>query len=134
MATDAEIIAAVNAADGHRNNAAEALGVSPSTVHRVIRRVGSDNVKPPWRGNKRPPKGARPSKSEVECQQVVPVGSLVQGLHELRDIGMDNETILRRVEMLLLAMTDGSDLAEIKWTIERLAEKQAELVDGEFPD
>ena len=134
MATDAEIIAAVNAADGHRNNAAEALGVSPSTIHRAIRRFGSDKVKPPWRGNKRPSKGARPSKSDVDCQQEVPVGLLVGGLHELRDTGMDNETILRRVEMLLLAMADGSDLAECRWTIERLAEKQAELVDGEFLD
>jgi hypothetical protein len=39
---------------------------------------------------------------------------------------MDNETILRRVEMLLLAMEDDPMLA-IKWTTKRLAERQESL-------
>ena len=131
MATDAEIIEAVNAAEGNRKDAAVAMGISQSTVHRAIRRVGSNNVKPPWRGNKRPAKGAPSSKKDAECQTRVPVMALVVGLHELREAGMDNETILRRVEMLLLAMGDDPMLA-IQWTLKRLTEKQAELVDGEF--
>ena len=132
MATDSEIIAAINAREGHRKAAAKSLGVSQSTIHRAIRRFGPDKVKPPWRGNKRPLKGSRPSKKDVDCKQKVPVHALVRGLHELRETGMDHETILRRVEMLLLAMASDPDLA-IEWTPDRLAERQEQLGNG-FPE
>ena len=126
MVTDAQIIRTVKATAGNRAEAARRLGVAASTVRQRLLKLGLDLAPPPCRGG-RPTKG-RWMHLEGECIQKVAVTLLVAGLHELFDVEkMSPETILRRVVALVGVMA-GDREKQWRWTPERLAARQEELV------
>ncbi len=145
MATDAEIIAAVNAADGNRAAAARALQVTPKMLRRLIVYIGSAKFPPPWRGGRKPKakprakvKPDRKPKSVPlppivdttclvqKCLQPTIGESLIRGIHETLDMGMAPTELLQRLPALLNSIVSQRSPGE-EWTREKLAAMQDEL-------
>jgi len=140
MATDAEIIEAVNAADGNRAAAARALQMTPKTLRRLIVYIGSAKFPPPWQGGRKPkpksrpkPKSPPPPPPGVKETCPVPVSqqptigeSLILGIHETLDMGMTPTELLRRLPALLNSIVSQRTPGD-EWTPEKLASEQDEL-------
>ncbi len=146
MATDAEIIEAVNAAEGNRVAAARALRMTPKMLRRLIIYIGSAKFPPPWEGGRKPkpkPKPKRKPKPEPEppppdasayqeSQQSAISESLIRGIHETLSSGMTPMELLSRLPPLLVAIMVQRSPArrwtpDKEWTPENLAARQEEL-------
>ncbi len=126
MATDAQIIAAVERTQGQRVLAARALGITPKTLRREIDRIGPEKFLPPWSGGKRPVAEPPPERPIGGCNQSTISESLILAIHETLALGIPPAYLLGRVHALLVAITGPAAMGD-RWTAERLAATQDEL-------
>ena len=138
MATDAEIVRAVNASRGNRAAAARKLDIDPTTIRaRILVRNLADKCPPPWLGGKEPisPGGGPPLEGRLHeadgCTQPVPEVDVLIGAVHAAGVVMDTPTILKRVIEILAAKETTDDEDADVWTVERL-EARAEELGGNF--
>jgi hypothetical protein len=126
MATDAQIIAAVERTEGNRVIAARALGISPKVLRYRIERIGPAKFPPPWSGGKKPGSEPPPRRLAGGCNQSTVSENLILAIHETLEMGTPPAHLLGRIHALLVAITGQTALGD-RWTPERLAGTQVEL-------